>query len=207
METQAHWENVYSSKKEEELGWFQSEAEASMSLVELCNLPADAKIVDAGSGASVFIDDLLRAGYYNITATDISKAGLEKTKLRLGTKASTVKWVTADLTDPSNAHDIPKADLWHDRAVFHFLTDSEKRSAYLKLLLEKTSPGSFVIIATFALNGAEKCSGLPVCRYDAETLKEFFKNEFALIHSFNHLHFNPRGDERPFVYTLFKRLN
>jgi EEF1A lysine methyltransferase 2 len=201
-----HWEKVYSGKSEHELGWYQPDAAPSMRMVEFANISKHAHILDAGTGASVFIDDLLKEGFRNITAVDISAEGLYKTKSRIGEEgAAFVHWLVDDLANPKAIYSAAEVSFWHDRAAFHFLTEKGQVANYLQAMNTLLKPGAFAAIATFALNGAEKCSGLPVCRYSEISLAETLGDGYILIHHFNHMHYNPKGEERPFIYTLFQK--
>lgn len=201
-----HWETVYSSKEEKELGWYQPNASISLNLIRECGLSADDIIVDVGSGASVLIDELLMEGFKGVIASDISSYGLEKSKKRLGPEKSLqVKWVVDDITASTELIKINNASLWHDRAVFHFLIEKNQQKQYLKLLNQVIKPGGYVVISTFAKDGALKCSGLNICNYNEHELSEILGESYKLIKHLRHMHYNPKGDERPFVYALFQK--
>lgn len=202
-----HWETVYSSKQENELGWFQPKADISLNLIRECNLSPNDIIIDAGSGASVLIDDLLEEGFKELIATDISVSGLNKSKQRLGPeKSSQVKWLVDDLTSSKELIKLKNVSLWHDRAVFHFLIDKKQQREYLKLIDKIIKVGGYVIISTFAKDGALKCSGLNVGRYDELDLAQTLGENYKLVKHIRHLHFNPKAEHRPFIYTLFKKI-
>lgn len=201
-----HWENSYEKADHSKLGWYQESATESLALIKSTGISKDEKIIDIGSGASVLIDDLLISDYTNIVATDISEKALESTKKRLAkSDLEKVSWIVDDLTKPSKLKDIKEVSVWHDRAVFHFLTEEEDRNTYFDLLNKAVKPGKYVIIATFNLNGAEKCSGLNVKRYDEKGIATFLGENFQLIDFFDFDYTMPSGNVRPYVYTLFRK--
>jgi SAM-dependent methyltransferase len=204
MQTKEHWENVYSRKQAEEVSWFQPHAELSLQIIHDNLVPADACIVDVGGGASTLVDDLLASGYTNLTVLDLSGVALQKARSRLGARASDVTWreadvLTADL--PANYFDV-----WHDRAVFHFLLTDDERQRYVAQVLRAVKPGALVIVATFAEDGPEKCSGLPVMRYSANALHAEFGAPFELLGSVPESHLTPGGNVQRFVYCYCKRV-
>jgi 2-polyprenyl-3-methyl-5-hydroxy-6-metoxy-1,4-benzoquinol methylase len=198
----AHWENVYSTKGENEVSWFQESPAPSLELIELARPALDAAIVDIGGGASRLVDQLLARGFTNVTVLDLSEAALAAAGARLGDKAGQVQWVAADVTKwyPSQSFDV-----WHDRAAFHFLTDPADRAGYVACLDKAIKPGGAVIIGTFALDGPEKCSGLPVSRYDAASLGEALGSRFQLIHTRRHEHATPWAAIQRFQFSVFRR--
>ena len=201
-----HWESIYERREIEKLGWYESSPEPSLNLIERCRLHKDAAILHVGAGATTLVDQLLKLGYSNIIANDISKSALEELKQRLGSDLSEqVRWIVDDLTAPVQLEDLGWVDLWHDRAVLHFFQDSSSQDAYFKLMGKLVRPGGFVIIATFKLNGAPTCSGLPVYRYNAKMLQEKTGDEFQLLDTFDYTHTQPSGDTREYVYTRFQR--
>jgi len=202
-----HWERVYEKKPVEEMGWYESSPEPSLSLIEHCKLEKKAAILNVGAGATTLVDQLLELGYNHIIANDISKAALEELQLRLGPEISKqVHWIVDDLTDPGELHELGQIDLWHDRAVLHFFHERSSQDAYFALLQKLVRPGGYVIIAAFNLNGAPTCSGLPVFRYDARMLQEKLGDDFKLLEAFDHTYTQPSGDTRAYVYTLFRRI-
>jgi SAM-dependent methyltransferase len=204
----SHWNKTYEKTEVEKLGWYEDIPEQSLQLIEKCNLDKKARILNAGSGASTLIDTLLQLGYNNIIANDISENALNKLKTRLGEAGSSkVEFIVDDLLNPSNLSRIEKVDLWHDRAVLHFFTDIADQNAYFNLLNNLVKPKGFAIIATFNLNGATKCSGLDVYRYDKAMIAEKIGNSFKLIDSFDYTYTMPSGNTREYVYTLFQRIN
>ena len=202
-----HWENSYTKTVDTKLGWYQNNAKQSLDLIQKTNIDKEEFIADIGSGASIFIDDLIENGYKNIIATDISETALNITKERLAKDNLTkVRFITDDLTNPTKLNTLKNIAVWHDRAVFHFLTDKKDQQTYFNLLNNAVSKGKYVIIATFNLQGAERCSGLPVERYNAEKLTDFLGDNFKLLETFNYDYTMPSGDNRPYVYTLFKKV-
>ena len=201
-----HWERVYQNKEIDRLGWYEAKSEPSLQLIEKCNLPRDAAILHVGAGATTLLDDLLKIGFSKLIANDISSSALRELQLRLGKDQSKkVQWIVDDLTGPFELTSLGSVDLWHDRAVLHFFNDSLQQSAYFGLLRDLVKIEGFVIIAAFNLNGAPKCSGLPVHRYDASMLQEKLGEEFLLIETFDYTYTMPSGDTREYVYTLFQR--
>jgi len=201
-----HWDRVYQKNAVERLGWFESSPEPTLKLIEHCKLDKNAAILNVGAGATTLVDELLEIGYQNIIVNDISKAALEELQLRLGQdRSKLVRWIVDDLTDPDELQPLEQIDLWHDRAVLHFFEDNARQDAYFKLLKKLVCKGGYVIIAAFNLNGAPKCSGLPVFRYDAHMLQERLGEEFNLIESFDYTYTMPSGDTREYVYTLFQK--
>ena len=198
----AHWENVYSTKSENEVSWFQESPAPSLELIEIAKPTSDAVIVDIGGGASRLVDQLLARGFSNVTVLDLSEAALTAAKARLGDKAARVQWVAADVTKwyPTQVFDI-----WHDRAAFHFLTTEMDRAAYVERLRKAARLGGHVVIGTFALDGPEKCSGLPINRYDAASLGKVLGNDFRLVHTRPHEHATPWASIQRFQFSIFRR--
>jgi 2-polyprenyl-3-methyl-5-hydroxy-6-metoxy-1,4-benzoquinol methylase len=198
-----HWERVYTTKGEREVSWFQENPVPSLELIGLAGLPTDAAIIDIGGGASRLVDALAERKIGKITVLDLSAVALDAARERLGEKGADVKWVVADVTtwEPSQTY-----DLWHDRAALHFLTDASDRSAYVGNLKKAVRPGGHVIIGTFALDGPERCSGLPIMRYDAGVLGAILGIEFDLMDSRRHDHTTPWGAVQRFQFSTFRRL-
>lgn len=198
----AHWENVYGTKSENEVSWFQESPAPSLELIELAKPAGEAAIVDIGGGASRLVDELLARGFSNLTVLDLSEAALAAARVRLGDRAAQVQWIVADVTKwvPPRLFDI-----WHDRAAFHFLTDPGDRAAYVACLDKAIKPGGSVIIGTFALDGPEKCSGLPINRYDAASLGEVLGSGFELVHTRRHEHATPWAAIQRFQFSVFRR--
>jgi ubiquinone/menaquinone biosynthesis C-methylase UbiE len=181
-------------------------SQASLDMIENCQLPLNAPILDVGVGTSILIDHLVDSGYTDITAVDISAQAIEKLKARLGNeKSNRVQWLVDDIAHPKKINQLKDIALWHDRAVLHFLHDHEERQTFLATMRKVLRSGGFAIIAAFSLEGAATCSGLPVFRYSKEMLVEFLGDGFELIESFDYLYRQPWGDPRPYVYTRFQK--
>lgn len=203
MPNKDHWEHVYASKPIQGVSWFQEHAERSLDLIRRTGVSTDATIIDVGGGASTLVDDLLAMGFTSLTVLDLSASALEAAKKRLGARADIVHWLEADIISV----DLPKHafDVWHDRAVFHFLTTDEQRKAYIERVKHAVKPGGHVIIATFAEDGPEKCSGLPVMRYSADALHAEFGRCFEMkVHS-KEDHHTPFGTTQQFTYCYFRK--
>ena len=198
----SHWETVYTTKAENEVSWFQEDPAPSLELIDLARPTPESAIVDIGGGASRLVDSLLARGFRQVTVLDISQAALEAAKARLGERAGRVQWVVADVTQWTPAQSF---DIWHDRAAFHFLTDVANRSAYVARMKQAVMPGGHVIIATFAIDGPEKCSGLPVNRYDAASLARELGEGFELLDSRQHDHSTPWDSTQRFQFCIFGR--
>ena len=203
MDPKTHWETVYRTKDVHEVSWFQSEARRSLDLITRVSPDRSAPIIDVGAGASVLVDDLLAAGYLDVSVLDVSEAALEISRARLGTDAAKVKWMRADVRRAQL--DEGAYAVWHDRAVFHFLTDPADRAAYVEQVRRAVMPGGYVLVATFAEDGPEYCSGLPVVRYSAEGLHSEFGTDFQLVRSEHEDHRTPAGGEQSFLYCLCRR--
>lgn len=198
---QAHWENVYTTKGENEVSWFQDNPAPSLDLIELVHPTSATAIVDIGGGASRLVDSLVARGFRDITVLDLSEAALSAARRRLGGNDK-VQWIVADVTKwrPARTYDI-----WHDRAAFHFLTEPADRAAYVERLNEAIRPGGHVIIGTFAIDGPERCSGLPVSRYDAASLAAELGEGFSLVDSRRHEHSTPWAATQRFQFCTFRR--
>lgn len=205
-EIQDHWEKVYQRNREDQLGWYEKLPVPSLDLIESCHLNKNARILIVGAGTTTLVDELLKTGYTNIIANDISTQALEKIRKRLGNELSAgVRFIVDDLTKPSDLLSSGEVDLWHDRAVLHFFTEPQQQEAYFKGLNQLVRIGGYSLIASFNLNGAEKCSGLSICRYDEHLLSEKLGKGYKLVRSFDYTHMMPDGQERAYVYTLFRR--
>jgi len=199
---QDHWNRVYATKAETELSWYQSRPERSLAFIASSSRGTTDSIIDIGGGASCLVDELVALGYADITVLDISEVALAQTRSRLGAKAETVSWIVADITRWRPAR---TWDIWHDRAVFHFLIGRQEQEAYLAALRLATRAGSTVIISCFALDGPERCSGLPVQRYSAATLAARLGAEFELTAESSERHTTPSGGNQSFTYAMLKR--
>jgi SAM-dependent methyltransferase len=195
-----HWESVYASRTDVELSWTQSDPSLSLSLIgEVC---PTGRIIDVGGGTSPLADRLLALGY-SVTVLDISESAITRGRHRLEARAAQIKWIVADVTtNPA----LNSFDLWHDRAVFHFLTNPADRAAYLALLNRAIAVGRHAVIATFALDGPEKCSGLDVRRYSGPTLSAELGRSFELLKSVPETHVTPWGRPQSFQYSVFERV-
>jgi uridine phosphorylase/ubiquinone/menaquinone biosynthesis C-methylase UbiE len=200
MNVQAHWEGVYGTRSSDQVSWFRPHLETSIALIERAARDRSARIIDVGGGESTLVDDLITLGYRNLTVLDVSQTALKVTRARLGERANQVEWIAADITRA----DLPSAayDVWHDRAVFHFLTDPDDRAAYIDRVRRCVKPGGHVIVGTFGLAGPPKCSGLDVRRYDSESLHGEFGRRFRLIDSVTELHETPFGTTQQFLYCF-----
>lgn len=198
----AHWEEVYARRPEAELSWRQGEPERSLALIQGLGLPPQARIVDVGAGASPLAQRLLDLGYRNLTVLDVSHAALSLLRSRLGARASQVHFVVGDLL---RLDSIGEFDLWHDRAVFHFLTEAADRARYAELAAKSVAAGGSLIVATFAPDGPESCSGLPVRRYDAEGIAQALGPAFTLLQFEREIHVTPAGASQPFTYAVLRK--
>ena len=203
MQSKQHWEKVYTSKAPDAVSWFQPHAQLSLELIKSTGIGRDAGIIDVGGGASMLVDDLLAEGYTDLTVLDLSHAALEAARRRLGAQESKVRWIEADVTTV----DLPdkRYDIWHDRAVFHFLTEEEDREAYVHTVFRSVKPGGHVIIATFAEDGPAQCSGLPVMRYRPDELHDEFGEAFTLLQHRKEAHHTPAGAVQQFIYCYCRR--
>jgi 2-polyprenyl-3-methyl-5-hydroxy-6-metoxy-1,4-benzoquinol methylase len=198
LEAKTHWEKVYTDKSPEAVSWYCPHLETSLALIERVADERQTSIIDVGGGESTLVDDLLVRGYNNITVLDVSQIAIDLAKKRLGSAAEQVRWVVADITEIELQ---PRAyDLWHDRAVFHFLTAHERRIAYVRQVAHSVKPGGHVIVSTFGPEGPTKCSGLEVMRYEGESLHREFGARFRLIESSTELHHTPFGTTQQFLY-------
>ena len=200
--SQGHWQRTYRAKTEQEMSWHQDAPEPSLTLVTAAAASLASPIIDVGGGTSHLVDHLVRRGYSKVSVLDVSCSALASAQSRLGAQAVAVDWIAADITTwtPTQLYEI-----WHDRATFHFMVTEIDRSAYLERLRQALAPGGCVIIATFASDGPEECSGLPVMRYDAESLTSVLGREFALVGSERRLHLTPWGSVQPFQFSIFRR--
>jgi ubiquinone/menaquinone biosynthesis C-methylase UbiE len=199
---EAHWQSIYATEAEREVSWFQDNAQPSLGLIEEIASPSSA-VVDIGGGASRLVDGLLNRGFRDLTILDLSATALSTAKERIGKEASHVQWIEADVTawEPSRTYDV-----WHDRATFHFMVEESDRAAYLSRLARALKSGGHAIVATFAADGPEQCSGLPVRRYDAKTLGQTLGPKFQLLGSRRHDHVTPWGATQPFQFSVFRHV-
>ncbi|ARV16837.1 SAM-dependent methyltransferase [Polaribacter sp. SA4-12] len=201
-----HWNTAYLTNSTEKLGWYEENSEQTLALIKETRISKRATILNVGSGSSTLIDNLLEAGFTNIIANDLSDESLDSLKNRVGDN-NEIQFLVDDIISPTKLNELKNIDLWNDRAVLHFFLKDEETSTYFNLLKKVLSPNGFVIIAVFAKNGAEKCCGLPLKRYDIDMLQKELGKEFELLKTFNYTFVNPFGGERPYIYTLFQRKN
>ena len=203
MSAATHWQQLYASNGEQQTSWYRAHLDTSLRLIEARRLPADAAIIDVGAGRSTLVDDLLARGFRDLTALDISAAALAQARRRLSVAGDLVRWITADVLTA----ELPAAryDLWHDRAAFHFLTDPALQERYAALAARSVRTGGYLLLATFAPDGPERCSSLPVCRYDAASLAAAFAPAFLPIAQAREEHRTPADAIQPFTYLLLRR--
>lgn len=202
VERVAHWDNIFATKGESDLSWFDPKSEISLDLVAAAKISRDAAIIDIGGGASRLVDLLMEQGYEDLSVLDLSAEGLAASRKRLGAKAERVHWIVADAARWQPARQYA---LWHDRAAFHFLTDPPDQAAYMRVLNRALAPAGFAIIATFAPDGPDRCSGLSVARHDANEVLGLLGSQCELLQTRRHDHVTPRGVVQRFQYGLFRR--
>jgi len=202
-----HWRDVYIDADITKLGWYENESTPSLQLIEKCNLAKKDLILNVGAGSTTLIDSLLENDYTNLIANDISGKSLDLIKDRIGKKQHSVKWIVDDIINPTELKKIPQVDLWNDRAVLHFFVEEKDQDAYFDLLDQKVCKNGYAILAVFNLEGAKRCSGLPVKRYSVNMLQEKLGSRYILKDSFNYIYTMPNGEDRNYVYTLFQKTN
>lgn len=202
LERESHWQNVYQTKGERDVSWFQETPAISLDLIRATGAGSDASVIDVGGGASRLADALVAAGFRAVTVLDVSAKALATARERLGAAAKPITWIVADVTGwrPDQTYDV-----WHDRAAFHFLTEPSDRAAYAERVCEAVRAGGHVIIGTFAPDGPERCSGLPVLRHDAASIGAVLGPAFELIESRRHDHHTPGGAVQRFQFSRFRR--
>ncbi len=203
MDAKSHWEQVYRSKAPDQVSWFRPHLEVSLGLIAAAAPDRGGALIDVGGGESTLVDDLLAHGYADVSILDISEAAITATKARLGERAAAVQWIAGDITRcdlPPNCY-----DLWHDRAVFHFLTEGAQRRAYVRQVARAVKPGGHVIVATFGPEGPETCSGLEVVRYDSDGLHDEFGATFQLLDHLTEVHETPWGAPQQFLYCFCRK--
>ena len=203
MPAREHWESVYGQKAPTEVSWYRPHLGESLRLIEAARVGADAAIIDVGGGASTLVDDLLARGHHGVSVRDVSARAIEAAQARLGERAAAVHWQVADITRV----ELPAAayDLWHDRAVFHFLREEDDRARYVAAAQRSLRPGGHILVATFGPDGPTRCSGLEVVRYGAAELAAALGDAFEPVASATELHATPWGTEQQFVYFLGRR--
>ena len=198
----AHWENVFATKTETEVSWFQSYPKTSVEFLELFNLPLSANIIDVGGGDSYFVDALIEKGYKNITVLDISANAIDRAKLRLEKNADKVNWIVSDILE---FQPTIKFDFWHDRAAFHFLTDDEKINKYVSIAENAINKNGYLILGTFSENGPTKCSGLEIKQYTEASMSARFEFSFNRIKCITEDHMTPFNTIQNFVFCSFQK--
>ena len=198
MGTKEHWNSIYGRKGADQVSWYRPHLDRSLQFIAEARLSKHAAIIDVGGGASTLVDDLLAQGFENLTVLDLSEGAIAQSKARLGPRALGVHWLVGDVT----TMDLPEHgfDFWHDRAVFHFLTEDSDRTRYVAAVRHALKPGGHIVVATFGLEGPERCSGLPVVRYSPEGIHAQFGSQFAKTGSDDEVHHTPWGSEQEFVY-------
>lgn len=204
MNRQEHWEKVYQTKGQNEVSWFREHLETSLQMIANSHVRRDAAIIDVGGGNSTLVGDLLAAGYVDLSVLDISAKAIADSKERLRENAGRVNWLVDDITAASLTAD--HFDVWHDRAVFHFLTSEKDRRKYVDLVLRALKRGGHIIVASFGVDGPQKCSGLDVVRYSPETMHDEFGSDFQLVESVGEVHATPFGTTQDFVYCYCRKL-
>jgi len=204
MDTGPHWEGIYKTKAADAVSWYRRHLDRSLTLIEMVSPDRSSSIIDVGGGESTLVDDLLARGYKSLTVLDVSQTALDITAARLGNPGEGVQWLCADITLATLT--VNAFDVWHDRAVFHFLTEATQRSAYVQLVTRAVKPGGHVIVSTFGPQGPTRCSGLNVMRYNAQSLQAEFGAHFKLVESSTEEHETPFGTKQQFLYCCFRRL-
>ncbi len=198
-----HWENVYQNKSAEEVSWYQETPTISLSITQKLNLQKKAAIIDVGGGASTFVDGLLQAGFEQVSVLDLSSNALELAKQRLGVEAEKVNWRVEDVMQLKTEQ---KYTFWHDRAVFHFLTQAEERVKYKKALLSSVVSGGYAMIAAFSIGGPKQCSGLNIVQYDADKIRKELEGTLEWVEEVIETHLTPNGKEQLFRYFIFRKV-
>jgi ubiquinone/menaquinone biosynthesis C-methylase UbiE len=197
-----HWEQIYQSKKDNEVSWYQDIPKLSLELIHSLKLARNAEIIDIGGGNSNLAAKLLELGYGNLSILDISAKALERTQLKLGDRAKLVQWIVSDVLfyKPSK-----KFDLWHDRAAFHFLTKKDEIKKYAVTAGKLLKPSGYLIVSAFSITGPKKCSGLDITQYSEESMRDLFEKNFEFIKSLEEVHMTPMGTQQNFIYCIFRR--
>lgn len=204
MNKKTHWETVYETKSDQQVSWYREHLDNSLQLILKTKVGKEAAIIDVGGGSSTLADDLLENGFADVSVLDISAAALKKSQERLGNRAAQTEWIEADITEvslPENHYDV-----WHDRAVFHFLTDENDRKKYVELVMRSLKVGGHIIVASFGENGPQKCSGLDVVRYNPETMHSEFGKNFKLVKSITETHETPFQTTQEFIYCYCRMI-
>ncbi|MBV8158017.1 MAG: class I SAM-dependent methyltransferase [Dyella sp.] len=198
-----HWDTVYGGKSEAQTSWFRPHLDESLRLIDALDMPRDEPVIDVGGGRSTLVDDLLARDFSDVSVLDLSAVSMAEAQQRLGAQAHPVHWIVGDVTHA----ELPAAHfaLWHDRAVFHFLIDAGERARYVDVAASAVQAGGHLVIGVFAVDGPERCSGLPVARYDAETLATLFEPAFTRVTDSRDVHRTPSGSEQAFTYVVLRR--
>jgi len=204
MSAKSHWEKIYASKRQDEVSWYQPTPEVSLDFINELNIPKDAAIIDVGGGDSYLADNLLAAGFTNITVLDISEVAINKAKQRLGKDAEKINWKVSDINELVTTK---KFDCWHDRAAFHFLTTEKQVEKYLNIAQKHISDNGRMIIGTFSASGPEKCSGLPIKQYTEQSLSTVLKTWFEKIKCITTDHITPFNTIQNFLFCSFRKIN
>lgn len=201
MDRTQHWENVYQTKNSTEVSWYEPDPKQSLDLILQVAGESRGRVLDVGGGQAFLVDRLLDAGFAHVAVLDISKTAIEATKARLGDLASRVEWIVADIT---HCDSLGEFEVWHDRAVFHFITDADDRKHYVDVLKQSLPIGGHFIVGTFAKGGPEKCSGLPICQYDKDRMQAELGPRFELVECSEYLHTTPTGKPQQFFFGIYK---
>lgn len=204
MDKKQHWENVYESKAHDQVSWYRGHLETSLTMIVDTGVQKDASIIDVGGGSSTLVDDLLDDGFVDVSVLDISSKAIATSRERLGIKSEKVDWIIGDITDMKLPGD--HFDVWHDRAVFHFLTREVDRRKYVDLVMRSLKVGGHIIVASFGPDGPQKCSGLDVVRYSPDSMHDEFGDDFKLVKSLGESHQTPFGTSQEFVYCYCRKL-
>lgn len=204
MNRQEHWEKVYQSKARDQVSWFREHLDTSLRMITNTGVGSNTSIIDVGGGNSTLVDDLLEQGFADVSVLDISGKAIADSQERLGAETEHVNWIEADITAVNLALD--HYDVWHDRAVFHFLTDAEERRRYVGLVMRSLKRGGHIIVASFSLDGPQTCSGLDVMRYSPETMHDEFGDTFRLVESISETHNTPFNTSQEFVYCYCRKI-
>lgn len=200
---QAHWDAAYTRTPNEKLGWYEEDLSPTFQLLDKCHPLPNSKMLIAGAGSTTLVDELLIKSFSNLIATDISEVSLKNLVERVGTDK--IETIVDDLSQPTKLREIDAVDIWIDRAVLHFLIEENDQNTYFDLLQSKLKSGGFALFAEFTVGGATKCCGLPIKQYENNQFAEKLGSDFKMLDTFEHTYFNPNGDPRKYIYSLFQR--
>lgn len=206
IDYKAHWNKAYSSKPHESLGWYENNVTPTLKMIEKAGLAKDSNVLVVGAGSTTLIDALVEDNYSKLIASDISEVSLDNLKARIKDTNNSVTYIVDDLTAPVQLNEIAHVDMWIDRAVLHFFVEEKDRETYFNLLKKLVKPNGYVLLAEYNLEGAIKCAGLPVHRYNNPLFEKYLGSAFELEATFNHIYTMPSGDLRPYIYSLYKRV-